>query len=152
VVFNLIWRDFIVREGFSSFSVTFPVSPSMVHDVVRGLFPNVRVILGGLPGSKVSLHLSLPEGFEVRRTFPLPTTEFVWPEREGRWFTWELTVNPYGPLEMQSVIVSFDAREKIELRNRLFFDSGLYMGLGIGLIISGLHEALKYYMEIRKSD
>jgi len=149
VRFAPIWRDFIVREGFSSFSVTFPVSPR-VHDVVRGLFPNACVILG-MWGSKVNLHLSLPEGFEVRRTSPLPTTEFVWPEREGRWFTWDLTLNP-GPFEMQSVTVSFDVREKMELRNRLFFNSGLYMGLGIGLIISGLHEALKYYMEIRKSD
>ena len=48
------------------------------------------------------------------------------------------------------VRVRFELMGESELQNRLLFESGLYLGLGIGLLISGLHEALKYVMETRR--
>lgn len=39
--------------------------------------------------------------------------------------------------------VSFELPEKREVKERLIFDSGLYLGLGVSLILSGIYEALK---------
>ncbi|MEM2112171.1 MAG: hypothetical protein QXX08_09920 [Candidatus Bathyarchaeia archaeon] len=45
--------------------------------------------------------------------------------------------------------IRFELLGESELRNRLHFDSGLYLGLDIGLVISGIHEALKFITEAK---
>jgi len=154
VVYGLVWKGFIVREGFSSYSIMFPigiVEPS-VHRAVREHFPNIQTYYGESLGN-ISVNLILPEGIEVKRIYPLPTTELVLAGGEPRLY-WEFTsivgLKTPSPLS-ETITVSFEVRKKTELHNRLLFDSGLYMGLGIGLLISGLHEALKHMMEIRKT-
>ncbi|MDH5451460.1 MAG: hypothetical protein OEX77_11315 [Candidatus Bathyarchaeota archaeon] len=47
-------------------------------------------------------------------------------------------------------MVEFEVNRLSEMRGRLLFDSGLYMGLGVGLFFSGIHEALKVVGELRK--
>lgn len=48
--------------------------------------------------------------------------------------------------------MSFEIPEKREVKERLIFDSGLYLGLGVSLILSGIYEALKIRAERRNND
>ena len=47
-------------------------------------------------------------------------------------------------------MIEFAIPELSEQRDRLLYDSGLYMGLGVGLLFSGIHEALKVSGELDK--
>jgi len=152
------WNGFLIKEEFSSYSIMIPICVrdiANVHSVLLGYFPNIHAYSGRFLG-KTIVGVNLPGGIEVKRINPLPTAEVVQTGREVRFLSWEFTMpeverwwKHVGP-DLATVTVSFEVREKTESRNRLLFDSGLYMGLGIGLLISGLHEALKCVMEIRK--
>jgi hypothetical protein len=154
VAFKSVWKGFIITEGFSSYSIVFPIGNAgdSVHSAVLENFPNVHTYYGRYLG-KIRVELSLPQEIEIKRIHPLPKTEVVQAGKEGRFFYWEFTTTAVGVGAPSEIITaSFEDRKKTEVRNRLLFDSGLYMGLGIGLIISGLHETLKYLMEKRKNE
>ncbi len=64
--------------------------------------------------------------------------------------TSEYDAGSLGFIVSELITVSFELRSETELRNRLLFDAGLYMGLGVSLIFGGIHEALKIAMESKR--
>jgi len=119
-----------------------------IHSAVQEFSPDIRTYYGKSLGT-TRIGVSVPQGSEVKRISPLPSEEIAQIGEEGRFVSWEFIipvveklVKRLGP-NVITITVSVEVREKTELRNRLLFDSGLYMSLGIGLIISGIHEAWK---------
>jgi len=153
------WKDLVNRQSFSLYEIVVPFS-STTHNVAVQYFPQVRP----LNHTGLNLSIELPEGCEIRDTIPLPDREELSsqtsPSKPGvfephRYLLWQFPPNRVlleGQLWPTSDIVRvrFELLGERELQGRLLFDSGLYLGLGVGLIISGIHEAIKYVIEARK--
>ncbi|MEM2088233.1 MAG: hypothetical protein QXF52_06095 [Thermoproteota archaeon] len=156
------WKGLTTREGYSAYSIVFPVanSKATVHQAVYNYFPEAYTYYGN--ELALLIQISLPENCELRRVYPLPDVEEVTSARAPmiREFCWESIPWERPRTEFRTeehpdpasdlVTVEFEFCSEIELRNLLFFDSGLYMGLGISLVFGGIHEALKIVAESKR--
>jgi len=146
------WKGFTARDGYSTYSIIFPVAKSKetVHQAVYDYFPKAYAYYGDDLSLDIKIHL--PEDCELRRVYPLPSGEAM-PGVGGRRLYWhQLEVEKAGAPHPNSelITVNFELRSESELRNRLFFDSGLYMGLGVSLVFGGIHEALRIATESKR--
>jgi len=145
-------KGFISRQGFSTYNLVFSISKSKpsTHETVFDYCPNAYTYYG--KDLTLLVGLTVPQGCEIKRMQPSPSGEHVLGDSCTRLVWYNLT--EFGSFEFphpasESLIVSMENLVESELRNRLFFDSGLYMGLGVGLIFSGIHEVLKVASEVR---
>jgi hypothetical protein len=159
VTLTFDWKDLVNRQSFALYEMVVPFCSSMFNIAVR-YFPDVYP----LNYTALDLSIELPDDCEIRDTIPLPDKEELIsmsnPEKPEvlephRYLSWQFPPNRVleGGEQWPTsdiVRVRFELMGESELQNRLLFESGLYLGLGIGLLISGLHEALKYVMETRK--
>jgi hypothetical protein len=159
VTLTFDWKDLVNRQSFALYEMVVPFCSSMFNIAVQ-YFPDVYP----LNYTALNLSIELPDDCEIRDTIPLPDKEELIsmsnPEKPEvlephRYLSWQFPPNRVleGGEQWPTsdiVRVRFELMGESELQNRLLFDSGLYLGLGIGLLISGLHEALKYVMETRK--
>jgi len=154
------WRDVVARWGFSSYEIVVPLG-SNVHNEVYEQFPSVKP-----PGStgqvyRLILEIHLPAGVRVTEAVPPSYVEAIHSPPSGeefiprRYLGWDKYVGikpgPTRSLQSESIRVAFELPEESELRGRLLFDSGLFIGVGIQFIITGVHEAIKYRAEKRES-
>lgn len=142
ILIAFFWKDAIVRQGFSAYELIVPVSWTD-HNVFQQHLPEVHL----LHCPHLSILMRLPTDIVIGQTIPPPDLEWYLGE-PNRYLEWRLEDTMLGKPQdrpMSMVIrVPFELLQESELRGRLLFDSGLYMGIGIGLLISGVHEALKY--------
>lgn len=147
VIFH--WRNFIIKRGFSTYDIIVPFSTA-TFNVANTYLPNVNP--AGF--SELVFGTYFPPESEIRETFPFPTEETMKGFATTRYILWSLgelglSTEESGP-SSKLVRIRLELPEESELRGRLMFDSGLYMGLGVSLIFSGVHEALKLTMELRR--
>ena len=148
------------KQGFSTYNLVFSISKSKpsAHKTVFDYCPKAYTYYG--KDLTLLVAITVPPGCEVRRTQPSPSGEHVFVPIEEKFplsppstrLVW-YNLSEFGSMEYvhpasESLIVSFEYLAESELRNRLFFDSGLYMGLGVGLIFSGIHELFKVASEV----
>jgi hypothetical protein len=149
------WEGPIRRESFSVFSIALPVTLGLEPlqiDYPYEQLPNIHYIYYA-DDLDMSVGMELPWEFEIKRSYP-PTgtviTEFGSDSLSMFWeprFSLEKRVSGK---HLQMIMVEFEVSRLSETRDRLLFDSGLYMGLGVGLLFSGIHEVLKVTGERRK--
>jgi hypothetical protein len=97
--------------------------------------------------------VNLPVGSELKWALPYPDIkQIVQPKEENNipastYFEW--VAHPRGfnseddSIRSDTISVLLELGADSKLQGRLFFDSGLYTGLGASLLISGLYELLK---------
>lgn len=147
------WEGSQHRDTYSSFTQTFPValSEASVQDVVYEKCPDAYIYYGYELGLSIGLRLSWD--FETKdSSHPTRTLS-----EAGLWCR-SIVLEPtfsdrYVPPDIptvEMVMVQFEVSELSERRDRLLFDSGLYMGLGVGMFFSGIHEALRVGGGLRK--
>jgi hypothetical protein len=151
-------RGFMSKQGFSTYNLVLSISKSRAsaHETVFDSCPNACTYYG--KDLTLLVAVTVPQGCEVRRTQPSPSGEHVFVPEEhvpGYSSTRLIWYNlpEFGSMEYvhpasESLTVSIENVSESELRNRLLFDSGLYMGLGVGLIFSGIYEVLKFAPEV----
>jgi len=150
------WLDIVIKTAFSTYDIMVPFSVT-THNIVHEHLSNINL----LDFSSIDLSMRLPEDSEFREALPPPDEEVIHssPEsggfRPARFLTWRPPVELFRRREApfpisETIRVRFELREESDLRGRLFFDSGLYMGLGVSLIFGGIHEALKIAEELKR--
>lgn len=148
------WKDLVNRQSFALYEIVVPFSSSSYNIAVQ-YFPNVYP----LNYTTSNLSIELPEDCEIRDTIPLPDKEelisygslstlgVLEPHRSLLWELPARVLKVSGNPQSDIIRFRFELLGETELRSRLLFDSGLYLGLGIGLIISGIHETIKFATE-----
>jgi len=154
VVFD--WEGPIRQESFSVFTIALPVTlglePSAVNYPYERL-PNIQNTYYA-DNLDLSVAMELPWDFEVKQSYP--PTGIVITEWGGDSLNIYLEPDidvegkPISGKHLQMIMVEFEVTSLLERRDRLIFDSGLYMGLGVGLLFSGVHEFIKTLGELRK--
>lgn len=143
------WDGAIRRESYSAFTISLPVVLGLEPEWLDYPYeecPNIHYIHYG-SSVELTVGMEFPWSFEIKQSFP--PTGIVMTEMGGdaRNMFWEPQIYTSGKRvsgkHLQMIMVEFEITRLSERRDRLLFDSGIYMGLGVGLVFSGIHEALK---------
>ena len=145
------WEGLFVREGFSSYSLMIPFANAneTVHSKVYECCPNAIALFDNVPFMIV---IGIPNDCEFKGSFPAPDVQEITtgkPQGNLVWY-YNNTATQWPMPSSNQFRVDFEVPSDAELRNRLFFDSGLYMGLGISLVFSGVYEGLKSAEELTR--
>ena len=150
------WEGALRRESFSVFTISLPVVLGLEPDWLDYPYeqcPNAHYIYYR-NSFELTVGMEFPWDFEIKQSYPqtgIVMTEFG---GDARNMFWEPRIYPsdkgVAGKSLQMIIVEFEVTRLSETRDRLLFDSGLYMGLGVGLVFSGIHEALKIGAELRR--
>lgn len=138
------WEGLSVREGFSDYVLIVPFANAneTVHSKVYECCPNALALFDNVP---FVVEIAIPDDCEFKGSFPTPDAQDIYtgkPQGNLVWYFNNTAPRWQAPFSNQ-FRVDFEVPSDTELRNRLFFDSGLYMGLGISLVFSGVYEGLK---------
>lgn len=150
---DLRWEGALHCDSFSSFTQTFPVavSAASAHRLVYDSCPAASLYYGQNIDLLMDIHFLWD--FEIRGGSH-PTQALAETEAQTRppRLQPSLTYMPYEEYRsvIEVIMIEFAIPELSEQRDRLLYDSGLYMGLGVGLLFSGIHEALKVSGELGK--
>jgi len=150
------WEGVLRRESFSVFTISLPVVLGLEPEWLDYPYeqcPNVHYTYYG-GNFDLTVGMEFPWDFEIKQSYP--PTGIVTTEMGGaaRNMFWEPKIYPSGKRvsgkSLQMIMVEFEVTQLSETRDRLLFDSGLYTGLGVGLLFSGIHEALKIGTELKR--
>ncbi len=152
------WEGPIRREGFSAFSIALPITLGLEPlqiDYPYEQIPSVNYTYYA-DNLGLSVGMEFPEDFEIKQSYPSTDTVITEWGGDSLRIYWEPRISaqgkPVSGKHLQMILVEFESSRLSETRDRLLFDSGLYMGLGVGLLFSGIHEALKVIGERRKEN
>lgn len=138
------WEGLFVREGFSSYALMIPFANAneTVHSKVYECCPNAIALFDDV---SFTVEVGIPYDCEFKGSFPAPDTQEITTGKPQGNLVWYFnnTATKWSMPSSNQFRVDFEVPSDTELRNRLFFDSGLYMGLGISLIFTGVYEGLK---------
>ena len=152
------WEGPIRQEGFSVFSIALPVTLGLEPlqiDYPYERLPNMNYTYYA-DNLDMSVGMEFPWDFEIKQSYPPTDTVITEWGGDSLSIYWEPRISaegkPVSGKHLQMIMVEFESSRLSETRDRLLFDSGLYMGLGVGLLFSGIHEALKVIGERRKEE
>jgi hypothetical protein len=154
LVFSFDWEGVVYREDFSSFTFTLPVAlgveplQGLVHPYTQN--PNAHFVYYG---DKLNLTAGMwfSSDFEVKHTFPEIEMMRTETGMDAWFFFFKVNANrEEGTKAELLVTVDFEDKKLTETRSQLLFDSGLYIGLGVALVFSGIHEAIRVLAELRE--
>lgn len=143
-------KGLVSKQSFSTYGVSIPISTTESYLVTNSGF--------GVTSFKVNwvCMMYAPQGTELKWAIPYPDSQEGWlpfkedgtPTSESYvsyiWNARDLGFNAdSGDVRSNIIRVLLESGSESRLQGRMFFDSGLFMGIGIGLVISGLHELLK---------
>jgi len=148
------WMNAIIKQTFSTYSLSVPISLSE-NNTFFEYFSNLNYSVH-LPkfSGPFTVNIHLPADCEVREAIPPITREIIHshPTDGGyspdKFLEWSISIenipNP-APFPISEVIrVTFESREELARHDRLLFDSGLWLGIGVSNFISGFYGALRY--------
>ncbi len=145
------WEGLSAREGFSDYALMIPFANDneTVHSKVYECCPNAVALFDNVP---FVIEVAIPDECEFKNSFPAPDTQEIMTGKSQGQLVWYFnnTAARWQAPSSNQFRVDFEVPSDAELRNRLFFDSGLYMGLGISLVFSGVYEGLKSVEELMR--
>jgi len=152
----LSWSGFLSRTDYATykFVVPFARDERTLSGSIDSLLPNAKIrYITQREGDHVSIMMNAAAN--IKLVYPTPSGVMGVPGYDIQMLGWDLSY-PYSVLVsgmpgslVDAVVVYFELGSVAEQRNRFLFEAGIYTGLGVSLIFSGLHEALKYLEETR---
>jgi len=138
------WFDVVTRTGFSSYEFMVPFSRTneIAVDASSGL-GSIR------EKTTVMLTVYLPADTRLIDSIPQPSEEVIdWQDSDVGFRSLvfvddvDFGMTPGWP-NLPSFRVAFEVPELSERYNRLVFDSGLFLGIGIQFVLAGIFDAIK---------
>jgi len=153
IIVEFRWRDIIDKRDFYSYDVECPFQISQDNNVVEEQLPGVWIQMMHHEGLTLNYRIAMPPGSRLQSSIPPPEKEEVyWLGLQGetkqyRFITFSQNVH-FGRLsqlpELNCFRVTLELTEEKERYEKLLFNSGLFLGLGVSLILSGVYETIKY--------
>ena len=150
-------RGLVSKRSFSTYDVSIPFSRTGSYLLTKS-GPSVSTV-----NVEWGCSMFVPSGTELKWAIPYPDSLEVWmptkedgtPSESFNSYRWDAHVRGFDPndVDVRSDIISvlLDLGVDSRLQGRLFFDSGLYMGIGVSLLVGGLHELLKILARMRET-
>jgi hypothetical protein len=150
------WSGIISKTDVATYKLVIPFARDerAVCSTVRDLFPDTEMrYLTRSEGDHISVSVS--SWANLKAAYPWPTSVTGLHGYNLVLLTWELGqiggASTYEtPMTLDAVVAYFEIGEDLEQRNRYMYESGIFSGLGVSLIFSGVHEALKALDELKR--
>ena len=159
LIIDFRWRDTVTRIDYYSYEVNIPIQKSL-NIAAKDKYPDLTVMTDSNP--PFTLRPILPSDCQLKTSIPQPLTEEIkWlglhgESVQGKFFTFSQQVRVYGveleTPELQVFRVVSELGSKKMRYESLVFNSGLFIGVGIPLVITGVYEFFKYYEERGSND
>lgn len=159
IIVTFRWRDIIDKRDFYSYEVVCPLQISQTNNVVEEQLPGVRIYMMGHEGLTITYSIAMPPGSSIQSAIPPPEKEEIYwlslynETKQYRFITFSQKVQ-FGRLsqlpELNCFRVTLELTEEKDRYEKLLFNSGLFLGLGVSLILSGVYEAIKYEKDRKK--
>ena len=150
------WSGFLSRTDYATykFVVPFARDEEALRGKIHSLVPNAKIrYMTQREGDHLSLMVNAAAN--VKMAYPTPSSVMGTLGYDVLMLAWDLSY-PYSISMSEelwswvdAVVVHFELGSLAEQRNSRLFGAGIYTGLGVSLIFSGVHEALKYLEEAR---
>ena len=161
IIVGFRWMDVIDKRDFYSYDVVCPFQISQIPNVVEEQLPEVGIYPMGSDGLAITLGIAMPSGSNMKSSIPPPDKEEIkWlsilgDTKQYRFVTFRQII-PFGRLaespELDCYRVTMELTEEKERYEKLLFNSGLFLGLGVSLMLSGIYEAIKYEKDRKRSN
>ncbi len=139
------WHGVVERISYTGYELLVPFSSGR-SDVLETALP-AAIMFDETP--YVTLSAELPLDSRVVDSVPSPTGETIYWREDAvghKSLVMEDTVpfgQPTGHVVLTSFRVSFETPALKQRYDRLVFDSGLFLGVGVQFLIAGLYDAIK---------
>jgi hypothetical protein len=149
------WEYVIHREDFSTYSLTFPVAEGLSQEFANPYLQNPNAHYAYYADSlRASLEVFYPYDFEIKNSFPQMDIMRADVGQDARSIYLDIDTSKQegNPKATQLISIVFEVKSRSEARSQLMFDSGLYMGLGVSLVFTGIHEAVRVLAGLHSRD
>jgi len=145
-------RDTILQETFSTYTLYIPIQETEKNVFVE-YFTSLDWSVHHLDPVEFEHFLEtgvwLPQGSQVIDIYPPLTREVI--VSGERMFTWrtiyDYGIEPHPQSGLKVLRIKFEMREDVERHDRLLYESGLFIGIGISNLIAGCYGILRYLAE-----
>ncbi|MEM4246020.1 MAG: hypothetical protein QW390_01850 [Candidatus Bathyarchaeia archaeon] len=151
------WSGLLSRTDYATYKFVVPIACGVdaARDTIYRLLPNARIRYLTQEASDHTL-VMINAAADVKLVYPTPGKVRALPGHNIQMLEWDFYSEGVSKLDApgsaEAIVVYFELGSASEQKNRLLFEAGIYMGLGVSLIFSGVHEALKYVEEARRKD
>ena len=151
-----IWSGFLSRTDYATykFVVPFARDERALHSSIGGILPNAKIRYV-TQGESDHAFVMVNAAANVKAAFPMPDSVMGLHGYSLQMLTWELshsgTMGQEISPSLDEVVAYFEISSEAEQRNRYLYEAGIYTGLGVSLLFSGIYEALKALEESRKT-
>jgi hypothetical protein len=154
IFFN--WSGFVSKTDYAEYKIVVPFARDerALHSSIGAILPNAKiryVTQGEFDHASVLINAEAT----VKQAFPMPNSVMGLHGYTAQMLTWELS-HKSGVLgeevapSLDEVVAYFEISSEAEQRNSSLYGAGIFTGLGVSLLFSGIYEALKVLEESRK--
>ena len=155
VFFN--WSGFVSKTDYAEYKLVIPFARDerALHSSIGSTLPNARIHYVTRNESDHAFVLVNAEA-NVKEAFPVPDSVLGLHGYTAQMLTWELShkgeiMGKEVAPSLDEVVAYFEISSKAEQRNSSLYGAGIFTGLGVSLLFSGVYEALKTVEESRKA-
>lgn len=152
---SIKWSGLLSKTEYATYKLVIPFARDQraLRSSITNLFPNAKIrYITQNEGDHVSVQVTAAAS--LKAAYPLPTSVMGFHEYNIQMLTWELGYHDSTVTGMQAtldeVVAYFEISSEAEQRNRYLYEAGIYSGLGVSLLFSGIYEALKVLEESRR--
>jgi hypothetical protein len=154
VFFN--WSGFISKTDYAEYKIVIPFARDerALHSSIGTIVPNAKIRYV-TQGESDHTSVLINAGATVREAYPLPESVMGLHGYTVQMLTWNLShrdgvmgeeVSP----SLDEIVAYFEISSEAEQKSNSLYGAGIFTGLGVSLLFSGIYEALKILEESKK--
>lgn len=163
-IFQFDWIDAVIQRTVSTFSISLPIQTSDAN-VFENYFSNLNEVVYPIlnidQDAELRIEVSLPDDCEIWDTSQVQARgehiryepvngDFHIEQKFSFAFKLGQMIPSFGTVSSSQVLrINFESSEELNKHNNTLYYAGMFMGIGISNIISGLYGALRSIQEIQ---
>lgn len=149
------WSGFLSKTEYATYKLVVPFARDerSLHESISSLLPDAKIrYITRSESDHASILVNAAA--HIKEAYPTPSRVMGMTGYDISMVMWDL--NYQGSIlesrmqPLYEVVVYFELSSEVAQRDRYIYESGIYTGLGVSLLFSGIHEALKALEESKK--
>ena len=151
------WSGFLSKTDYATYKLVVPFARDerALHESISSLLPDAKIrYITRSEGDHASILVNAVAN--IKQAYPTPNSVMGLPGYDIPMVMWDLSyqssiLGSRMQPSLDEVVVYFELSSEVDQRNRYFYESGIYTGLGVSLLFSGVYEALKALEESKNA-
>jgi hypothetical protein len=153
------WSGFLSKTDYATYKLVVPFARDerALHGSISNLLPDAKIrYMTQSEDDHASILVNAAAN--IKEAYPTPNKVMGLPGYDTSMVMWDLSYQSsilgsrmQAEPSLDEAVVYFELSSEVEQRNRFLYESGIYTGLGVSLLFSGVYEALKALEESKKA-